>query len=463
MILRRAQRTRQFTVVALEVMNDRRLSAPCLGVLLYLLSKPDNWQPRAGELEARFEAGRDRVRGWLRDLCAAGYARRKVLQAANGALIGSGYEIHEEPLAGGGVGTAQETDEAADDAEDAAHEAAAAADEAAAVSDETSPASRCGDAENTGGAETSESAVAGVKTSENNPRGAVVPSDGFSGGRQNVSGPPSDGFSDARETRRSVLSIESITNTKTPLPPNFGDQAKPPDDLERQLQASNGRSNGDSSGKESGEESRAGEVERTQISAVERNAIYGPEDGETINLPKNIEADWRAFEARWPWLPGEPREKVRRALARLGDAERTEALDGIEPYRTWCKRSMRSEARAAYYLREKLWRTQTAQAPPQEIWVREGTPAFDAWVAHAKATLTRGSRLVMNGPFAVPTMPLIYESRHHGGRRGFSRPTLFPPPQQAGETGQPGEVGRTSKAGDGQHAARDGPGMAVAG
>ena len=50
-----------FSVLPNDLMNDERLSADALGVLVYLLSKPTDWQVRVTELRRRFDIGRDKV------------------------------------------------------------------------------------------------------------------------------------------------------------------------------------------------------------------------------------------------------------------------------------------------------------------------------------------------------------------------------------------------------------------
>ncbi|MBM3641606.1 MAG: hypothetical protein FJX15_09750, partial [Alphaproteobacteria bacterium] len=57
----RPARRERFTIVTNHIMNDRRLSAAALGVLVYLLSLPDDWSIHSGQLQERFDVGREKM------------------------------------------------------------------------------------------------------------------------------------------------------------------------------------------------------------------------------------------------------------------------------------------------------------------------------------------------------------------------------------------------------------------
>jgi hypothetical protein len=99
MIIRRGTRPRRFTIVDLALMNDARLSAEALGVLIYLLSKPDDWTVSVEQLKRRFNVGRDKMQSIMRLLRDCGYARLEQLkEPGTGRLIGQGYLIHDEAV-----------------------------------------------------------------------------------------------------------------------------------------------------------------------------------------------------------------------------------------------------------------------------------------------------------------------------------------------------------------------------
>ena len=69
----RAARTKSFTVIPNDILTDRDIPADALGLFVYVLSKPDNWEIRATHLCNRFNCGKDRVYRMLKDLRECGY------------------------------------------------------------------------------------------------------------------------------------------------------------------------------------------------------------------------------------------------------------------------------------------------------------------------------------------------------------------------------------------------------
>lgn len=93
----RAPRRVRYSVISTIAIEDRRLSFKARGLLCYLLSKPDNWTIRTGELVNASEAdGRDAVRAGLLELRSAGYL--VFVKKRDGAgRISSSYTLYEEP------------------------------------------------------------------------------------------------------------------------------------------------------------------------------------------------------------------------------------------------------------------------------------------------------------------------------------------------------------------------------
>jgi hypothetical protein len=77
MIIRRERRTKNFTVIDNDIINDPRLDWRDLGLLVYLLSKPDNWQICTAHLIKIRKTGRDGIYASLKVLCECGYASKK--------------------------------------------------------------------------------------------------------------------------------------------------------------------------------------------------------------------------------------------------------------------------------------------------------------------------------------------------------------------------------------------------
>jgi hypothetical protein len=103
----RARRPRQnFTVVENHIINDRRLGWAARGLLVYLLSKPDDWKVSVPALvsetgDAFARTGRDGIYSLLKELGDAGYARHQKSYGSDGKFVGCDWLIGEgvsEPL-----------------------------------------------------------------------------------------------------------------------------------------------------------------------------------------------------------------------------------------------------------------------------------------------------------------------------------------------------------------------------
>lgn len=93
MIIRR-KRHRQYTIVANEVADDDRLGFEALGLLTYLLSRPDNWSVHVKQLCKRGGCGRDKTRRILNELIAARYVvRQKIRSVEGGQFVRGDYEV----------------------------------------------------------------------------------------------------------------------------------------------------------------------------------------------------------------------------------------------------------------------------------------------------------------------------------------------------------------------------------
>jgi hypothetical protein len=83
-IVRAPRADRGFTIVRNDVARDTRLSYRARGVLISILSRPDNWKTDAEQLAAEGKEGRDAIRAVLRELESVGYIRRIKTQAPTG-------------------------------------------------------------------------------------------------------------------------------------------------------------------------------------------------------------------------------------------------------------------------------------------------------------------------------------------------------------------------------------------
>lgn len=95
-IVRAPRKTRNFTIIDNSLADDSGLSMRGLGLLLYILTRPDNWKCNSMSLAQHFGCGRDAVRSALNELAEAGYARLiKVRDPATGT-IASEWHVFEE-------------------------------------------------------------------------------------------------------------------------------------------------------------------------------------------------------------------------------------------------------------------------------------------------------------------------------------------------------------------------------
>ena len=85
-----------FSVLPNQLINDERLSTDHLGLLVYLLSKPNDWQVRVKQLQNRFDMGRDKTRRILATLEQYGYISRDIVRT-EGKFSQTRYIVKDSP------------------------------------------------------------------------------------------------------------------------------------------------------------------------------------------------------------------------------------------------------------------------------------------------------------------------------------------------------------------------------
>lgn len=83
-IVRSPRTQREFTIISNSVCMDPRLSMRSLGLLVRLLSRPDNWSTNSETLAREFGCGREQIRSVLRELSTTGYMTLVKSQDAKG-------------------------------------------------------------------------------------------------------------------------------------------------------------------------------------------------------------------------------------------------------------------------------------------------------------------------------------------------------------------------------------------
>lgn len=97
--IHRTQHDRNYTVIANILINDRTISREAVGVLVWLLSKPDDWRTYRSAIAKEFGLSRREVDRIFRELEEAGYLVRK---QSNKGGMGKGfgeitYDVYEDP------------------------------------------------------------------------------------------------------------------------------------------------------------------------------------------------------------------------------------------------------------------------------------------------------------------------------------------------------------------------------
>ena len=79
--------------------KDVTLSAKAKGILLYILSLPDDWDLHVTELVTHFTDGEKAIRSGMKELTDSGYLFCIPKHAENGKFLGNDYVIMEDPHA----------------------------------------------------------------------------------------------------------------------------------------------------------------------------------------------------------------------------------------------------------------------------------------------------------------------------------------------------------------------------
>lgn len=93
MAIIRTKRPENFTVINNSLINDPSLDWRDLGLLTYLLSKPDNWEVSVAHLQKIKKSSRDAIYASMKALTVAGYATGR--PNPKGGFV---YEIYDTPI-----------------------------------------------------------------------------------------------------------------------------------------------------------------------------------------------------------------------------------------------------------------------------------------------------------------------------------------------------------------------------
>lgn len=94
----RIVKSKNFSIVSNTIIRDARLSLKARGLLILMLSLPDNWEFSIAGLSKTAGEGKDSIRNGVKELEEAGYLTRKRKHLPNGKLAEMEYTIYEEPI-----------------------------------------------------------------------------------------------------------------------------------------------------------------------------------------------------------------------------------------------------------------------------------------------------------------------------------------------------------------------------
>jgi hypothetical protein len=86
---------RPYRRICMDFTEDARLSPEAIGVMAYLLNKPDDWRIIPAQLKAHFKIGRDKTYRILGELKAAGYLTQERTRDEQGRLVWGDYRLSE--------------------------------------------------------------------------------------------------------------------------------------------------------------------------------------------------------------------------------------------------------------------------------------------------------------------------------------------------------------------------------
>ena len=95
----RVQKSKNFVVVSRDVLNDTKLSWKAKGILVYMLSMPDDWTFYIDELVKHASDGKDSFRSGFNELKKHGYVERRAVRDEKTKRI-TAWEtiVHERPM-----------------------------------------------------------------------------------------------------------------------------------------------------------------------------------------------------------------------------------------------------------------------------------------------------------------------------------------------------------------------------
>ena len=99
-VFKNKKRVNPYSQIDNLMINDRRLPLECIGLMTYLLSKPEDWTISMQQLQSHFDIGREKMQRLTKILESAGYLIRMKPQNEQGQFIGTYWHVTDEPTDG---------------------------------------------------------------------------------------------------------------------------------------------------------------------------------------------------------------------------------------------------------------------------------------------------------------------------------------------------------------------------
>jgi hypothetical protein len=96
-IIRVRNKTENFSIIDNRFVLDKNLSFKAKGILVYLLTRPNDWKVYIAEIASHSVDGIDSVKSGLKELKEAGYVVHRVVRE-KGKIIAHEYIVYETPL-----------------------------------------------------------------------------------------------------------------------------------------------------------------------------------------------------------------------------------------------------------------------------------------------------------------------------------------------------------------------------
>lgn len=93
----RVEKKNKYTQIDNKLIRDRNLSLKARGLLIYMLSLPDDWDYSISGLSTECKEGKSSIRSAIDELIEHRYITRSLVRGKNGLLGGYEYVVYEEP------------------------------------------------------------------------------------------------------------------------------------------------------------------------------------------------------------------------------------------------------------------------------------------------------------------------------------------------------------------------------